>query len=112
AAPQTADQIGVDFLDSLITGERNLIPLEPAGSANSVDDATILAEQLGRQLLLPAIIKQLPSRVRALTVIPHDSLVGFPVAAITYEGKYLLEKFDLNVEVGFFNQKHMEQRVV
>ncbi|HEX5604475.1 MAG TPA: CHAT domain-containing protein, partial [Pyrinomonadaceae bacterium] len=112
AAPRKDDLIGDDFLESLITGERNLTPIERPDTADSVDEATALAEQLAHQLLLPSIIERLPQRVRALTIIAHDSLVGFPFAAITNEGKYLLEQFDLNVEVGFFNQKNTERRVV
>ncbi len=100
------DLLGVEFLDSLVTGERNLKPLQPANEANPSSEAALIAEKLAQRLRLTSIIKLLPQGVRALTIIPHDSLVGFPFAAIRYEGLYLVERFGLNVDVGFFSQEN------
>lgn len=102
----TDDLLGIEFLDSLFTGERNLNPLQSSGKADPSNDATLIAEKVAHRLQLPSIIKLLSPRVRTLTIIPHDSLVGFPFAAIRYEGSYLLERFGLNVDVGFFSQKN------
>ena len=103
----TEDLIGVEYLDSLVTGQRNLIPVEPDGEEPS-DEAKLVPEKLAQKLLISDVIKGLSKRVRALTIIPHDSLLGFPFAAITHEGSYLLERFDLNVDVSFFGQENVQ----
>jgi CHAT domain-containing protein len=56
-----------------------------------------VSEQLAKALQIPQFLDGMPKRVRALTIVPDDSLHGFPFAAIVHEGKYLIERFALSV---------------
>src|SRR5438128_1386780 len=55
------------------------------------------ADELGRGLLLPEVLAHLPRKTRALTLVPDDSLHGFPFAALVHEGRHLVESFALSV---------------
>ena len=97
--------LGDDYLDQLLTG-RNLRPaVRTSKEEPALDEANRIAESLAHLLQLPAILSRLPSRVRSLTIIPHDSLLGFPFAAVRQQGRYLIERFDLNVDVGFLERE-------
>lgn len=54
-----------------------------------------VAERLSAQLQLPSVLDGLPRSTRSLTLVPDDSLHGFPFAAITHRGRYLIEHFAL-----------------
>jgi CHAT domain-containing protein len=84
--------------DATVAGTRNL-SLEHVQTTPAALEAEArkVAEELTAYLQLPTLLEQLPSRVRGLTLIPHDSLLGFPFAAVTYQGSYLIERFNLNV---------------
>lgn len=81
--------------DPLFGGE----PAEGATDQPSspVDVGHQISRRLAQGLQIPALLGQLPPRVRALTVVPDDSLHGFPFAAISYGGRYLAEQYALTV---------------
>lgn len=60
-------------------------------------DIEAIARELADALSLPALLKDLPQRVNALTIVPDDSLHGFPFAALRYQEKYLIERFALSL---------------
>ncbi len=47
-------------------------------------------------LQLPATLDSLPRATRELTLVPDDSLHGFPFAAVTHQGRYLIEQYALS----------------
>ncbi|HEU4710820.1 MAG TPA: CHAT domain-containing protein [Pyrinomonadaceae bacterium] len=99
------DLINDEYLDTLVTAQRNLEPLSmDAAVHRSEEDATSIAATLARHLKIPDLIDGFSPRVRALTIIPHEALVGFPFAAINHEGSYLGERFDISTDVGFVNR--------
>jgi CHAT domain-containing protein len=50
-------------------------------------------ETLADALQIGPIIDELPSRIRALTFVPDDSLHGLPFSAMSWRGKYLVERY-------------------
>jgi hypothetical protein len=64
------------------------------GHGESLND---LGAELAEALSLPAVLGGLPRFVRALTIVPDDSLHGFPFAAVRYRGRYLVERFALSL---------------
>ena len=69
-----------------------------ANKANAVEDRLkAISERLAQALQFPKILNGLPKRIRALTIVPDDSLHGFPFAVLSYNGKYLIEDFTLSV---------------
>lgn len=60
------------------------------------DEQKAVTEHLANQLQIPAVLQKLPRRIRALTIVPDDSLHGFPFAAIFYQGQYLIERYALS----------------
>jgi CHAT domain len=73
----------------------------PGGPKLSLDEAnkkaSALAATLADDLQLPALLEGLPKRIEALTIIPDDSLHGFPFAAIVHEGKFLIYRYALSI---------------
>jgi CHAT domain-containing protein/tetratricopeptide (TPR) repeat protein len=67
------------------------------GPDPTASEAMSVAEALAGALQLPALLNRLPRHVRALTVVPDDSLYGFPFAAVTHGGAYLVERFALSI---------------
>jgi CHAT domain-containing protein len=61
-----------------------------AGYGESLEE---LGEELAEALSLPSVARW----VRALTIVPDDSLHGFPFAAVRYRGRYLVERFALSL---------------
>jgi len=55
------------------------------------------SHQLTELLRLPEMLSRLPQRVRALTIVPDDSLHGFPFATIRHEGEYLIKRYALTL---------------
>lgn len=60
-----------------------------------VKEARKRAEQLSVLLQLPSMLESLPRWTRTLTLLPDDCLHGFPFAAITHRGRYLIEHYAL-----------------
>jgi tetratricopeptide (TPR) repeat protein len=56
-----------------------------------------VASVLADALQLPDILAALPARVSALTIVPDDSLHGFPFAAISCNGQPLIERYALSI---------------
>lgn len=56
-----------------------------------------LVARLSDALGLPSLLRGLPRRIKALTIIPDDALHGFPFAAASYEDKHLIESYALAV---------------
>jgi CHAT domain-containing protein len=90
------DLLGVDYLDGLVTGTRNLTPIRDQDVTNGRQAKEF--EELANLLQLPELIKNLPDRVEALTIVPDDSLLGFPFAAMKFQNKYLIERYRLNID--------------
>jgi CHAT domain-containing protein len=94
---------GDDTTNSQTTGQQPLNQPGGADAGNNIDTLKAqlshdaLTAHLAEDLQLSPLIKSLPKRIRALTIIPDDSLHGFPFAAIKYEGRYLIERFALSV---------------
>src|SRR5205823_13435287 len=72
---------------------------QPAGPSREAlaAESRQIASTFGDALQLPALLRTLPPQVQALTIVPDDSLHGFPFAAIVHEGKYLAERYALSV---------------
>ncbi len=69
----------------------------PRDNASVEAEIKEVANYLAAMLQLDAVLGTLPRYVQALTIIPDDSLHGFPFAAIPYKGKYLVESFVLSI---------------
>jgi CHAT domain-containing protein/tetratricopeptide (TPR) repeat protein len=77
---------------------------EAAGSPQySAPAANRAANEVAAALQLPAVLDLLPRRVRALSIVPDDSLHGLPFAAVTHRGRFLVERFAL--AVGFDRER-------
>ncbi len=101
-----AGAIRDDDLDPVVAGTRDLLPLDATiSTAALAEEAEKDAETLADCLQIPSLIGNLPARVQALTIIPHDCLLGFPFAAITFQGRYLIERFNLNVDFSLSRQQ-------
>jgi CHAT domain-containing protein len=59
------------------------------------DKARQIAHRLSKALQLPSMLNSLPRTTRTLTLVADDSLHGFPFAAITHRGRYLIEQYAL-----------------
>ncbi len=57
----------------------------------------LIATHLSKALQIPAFLASLPKEIRSLTIVPDDSLHGFPFAAITDEGKHLIERYSISL---------------
>jgi CHAT domain-containing protein len=85
---------------------RNLVPLTSKGKyEESSKEMARIIEELANCLQIPFIFKSLPRRIRALTIVPDDSLHGLPFAIMLYEGKHLVEHF--SISIGF---EHIARR--
>jgi CHAT domain-containing protein len=81
---------------------RNLLPISERIPAQQAEDAEKhIAEALAERLQLGPMLDSLPEKIRSLTIIPDDSLLGFPYAALAYRGGYLIERFRLSFDFGF-----------
>ena len=67
------------------------------GPVPAATGADRVADELADALQLPRLLDRLPQRVRALTVVPDDSLCGFPFAVVRHCGTYLVERFALSI---------------
>jgi len=99
------DLLGVKYLDELVTGTRNLTPITAKQSTNG--HLTKEFDELANILQLPELIQSLPNRIRALTIVPDDSLLGFPFAAMKVQSKYLVERYQLNLDFTFWNDRDL-----
>ena len=57
----------------------------------------LIVDHLSDALQIPAVLASLPKGVRALTIVPDDSLHGFPFAAITHGGRRLIERYAISL---------------
>jgi CHAT domain-containing protein/tetratricopeptide (TPR) repeat protein len=77
--------------------DEEIAPVEASAALLAVltDKAREVAERLSEILQLPSALDKLPRSTRSLTLVPDDSLHGFPFAAITHRGRYLIEHYAL-----------------
>jgi CHAT domain-containing protein/tetratricopeptide (TPR) repeat protein len=61
--------------------------------------------QLAEELQITSILEFLPRRVRALTIVPDDSLHAFPFAALIHRDKYLIERYPIALSLRLFGHK-------
>lgn len=72
-------------------------PGAPMPAADSVKgELENIAEGLAAVLQLPGLLDTLPAGVSSLTIVPDDSLHGFPFAAIRHRQQYLVENYALS----------------
>jgi hypothetical protein len=71
--------------------------LEEIYSHNPDEIQRQIIEQLADQLQINHVLDKLPNRIRRLTIIPDDSLNGFPFSTIVYNGEYLIERYALTI---------------
>lgn len=90
---------GVDSSRDLLPFIRDLFPLGPIEDPDN--ERREIAERLAESLQITDLFKSLPRRVRALTIVPDDSLHGFPFAAIVHEGRYLAERYAISIAFEF-----------
>jgi CHAT domain-containing protein len=78
---------------------------EEAGAETGATDALFstlterareIAESLSKLLQLPSVLDNLSRSTRSLTLVPDDTLHGFPFAAIIHRGRYLVERYALS----------------
>jgi hypothetical protein len=67
--------------------------------SGSMDAADRALADLAESLQFGRLLDRLPRRVRALTIVPDDSLHGLPFAVLKHRGAYLIERFALNLGV-------------
>lgn len=84
-----------DYLASVVGVGRDFFL--PAEEAELPDRATKLLREMSETLGLGPLLSALPRRVRALTIVPDDSLHGFPFSAFTHDGKFLIERYALSL---------------
>lgn len=63
-----------------------------------------LFSAISDDLQLTTLLENLPSRVKTLNIVPDDILYGFPFAAVTIKGQFLIEKYSLTIN--FENSLH------
>lgn len=56
-----------------------------------------IANHLAEALQIPTFLDSLAKEIRALTIVPDDSLHGFPFAMITHRGQHLIERYALSL---------------
>ena len=74
---------------------RDLFPLKPI--ENPANERRQIAERLAEELHIHHFLESLPRHIRALSIIPDDSLHGFPFAVIVHKGTHLIERYALSV---------------
>jgi tetratricopeptide (TPR) repeat protein len=84
-----------------ISGGRDISKMSEAEydvATLSVKDACrSMTLSLASQLQIPILLKDLPKRIKALTIIPDDILHGFPFAVLPCQDGYLIEKYSLSI---------------
>jgi CHAT domain-containing protein len=66
-------------------------------------EADVIAEELSSGLRLGELLEGLPPDIQRLTIVPDDSLHGFPFAALRHRGRYLTEDYGLTVAFDRFS---------
>jgi len=77
--------------------ERGLGRRAEATLAGMRETGKTIGEEVAEALQIPDFLRRLPKRIRGLTIVPDDSLHGFPFAAIIHDGDYLIKRFALSV---------------
>jgi len=95
SAEETATaEAEADYLASVVGLGRDFFL--PAEAAESTDSAAEILRKMSETLALSPLLNALPRRVGALTIVPDDSLHGFPFAALIHGGKFLIERYALS----------------
>jgi hypothetical protein len=95
-----AGRLSLDFAVSPLTRLRTrelVARWHKAVAREDERDAAEASRELAAGLGLPDLLASLPRSVRRLTVVPDDSLHGFPFAACAVNGRYLAETHALAV---------------
>lgn len=93
----TGVQVGRDRDLSLDTDDEQP-PEEPKQAQQEISNVLV------ERLQIHQLLKSLPKHIHALTIVPDDSLHGFPFAAILHEGQYLVERYALSIAFEATNQ--------
>lgn len=73
------------------------------GDRREVIDA--VASELGAGLQLTQLLNALPRRTRRITIVPDDSLHGFPFAALQHKGRYLVEDYAISIAFDRYSRR-------
>jgi hypothetical protein len=84
-----------DYLASMVGIGRDFFL--DAGEGKSPDRVANILRRMSETLGLGSLLSALPRRVRAITIVPDDSLHGFPFPALIHEGKFLIERYALSL---------------
>lgn len=61
--------------------------------------------QLAELLNFSSLLKLLPKRIKAITIVPDDILHGFPFATLVHQEKYLVEQYALSIAYESIKEK-------
>lgn len=70
---------------------------EQAPDADATSSCRSIAAQIASSLQLDTTLGSLPRRIHKLTLVPDDSLHGFPFAALPAGAQYLCERYALTI---------------
>lgn len=91
-----------ELVRAIVDGSRGLGASPSGGVARGgkvtgrvESEANAVADGLASILQMPPLLDSLPKRISSLTIVPDDSLHGFPFAAIRHNDGYLIEHFAL-----------------
>lgn len=87
--PSRALYFGVDEDDELPSTETIV--------KEAKQESKRVAQTLAEALQIPDVLRTLPPSVSSLTIVPDDSLHGFPFAAIRYQDRYLVEQYAFSI---------------
>jgi hypothetical protein len=85
-----------------IYGSRHLTAIPDEDDYESVmaavaNEGQNITDDLAQILDIPRLLKGLPKKTQALTIVPDDILHAFPFATIVFQGKYLVEHYALSI---------------
>jgi hypothetical protein len=91
----STSKTGSNYLDSLLGVWRDFSLA--AGQASIPDRCMKILREMSETLGIASLLDILPRRIHALTLIPDDSLHGFPFAALIHAGKFLVERYAITL---------------
>ncbi len=83
--------------DKSVVSDKEVIEQNQQQLIERCQDQKAIASSLSRALQIPAFLDSLHKRVQALTIVPDDSLHGFPFAAVLHRGDFLIQRYSLSI---------------
>jgi tetratricopeptide (TPR) repeat protein len=75
---------------------------EVSASSEAASKCVHVADDLASGLLIPELLRSLPQRIHAITVVADDSLHGFPFCALRFGDGYLIERYAVSFGIETF----------